>query len=315
MKKIFALSFIISSLSFAKAECADEFHFTVAQDDSGDFKTVQDAIMHLPDFSKIPVKVFIKNGIYKEKIILPNSKTNIQFTGESKEKTVLTFDNYSKKLNSVKQEMGTSGSASFFIFGDNFTAENITFENSAGEVGQAVAVRVEADKAAFKNCNFVGNQDTLYLVKGGGRHYFQNCKIEGTVDYIFGAGTAFFENCELINKNNGYITAASTPEGQSYGYVFWNCKITGNTPDSFYLGRPWRPFAKVVFINCEMDASIKSEGWNNWGKESNEYTTYYAEINSKGKGASKSRVAWSHILEEKEAQNFTKEKVLGDWNP
>lgn len=313
MNKIFSLLLIISSLSFLNAQ--DEFHFTVAKDGSGDFKTVQDAVMHLPDFSKIPVRVLIKNGTYKEKIILPNSKTNIQFIGESKEKTILTYDNYSKKLNEIGQEIGTSGSASFFVFGDDFTAENITFENSAGEVGQAVAMRVEADKAAFKNCDFKGNQDTLYLVKGGGRHYFQNCKIEGTVDYIFGAGTAFFENCELINKNNGYITAASTPEGQNYGYVFWNCKITGNTHDSFYLGRPWRPFAKVIFVNCEMDESIKAEGWNNWGKESNEKTTYYAEIGSVGKGASKSRIKWSHILDPKEAHNFTKEKVLGDWKP
>lgn len=289
------------------------YDFVIAKDGTGDFSSVQDAILALPDYSKIVVKVLIKNGVYKEKIILPSSKTNITFIGEDQNKTILTYDNFASKLNTIGQEIGTSGSASFFIYGDNFSAENITFSNTAGEVGQAVAVRIDADKSSFKNCRFLGDQDTLYLVKAGTKQYFYNCYIEGTVDYIFGAATAFFENCELYNKNKGYITAASTPQDQTYGFVFLNSKISGNNIASHHLGRPWRPFAKTVFINTQMDQSIKTEGWNNWGKTENETTTYYAEYNTTGKGASTNRVKWSKTLTAQNLQLYSKENVLGDW--
>lgn len=303
---------ILDQINQGKAN-RNDYDFTVAKDGTGDFLTIQDLVLQLPDYSKTPIKVFIKNGIYKEKIILPTSKTNITFIGEDKTKTILTYDDYASKLNNVGQEIGTSGSASFFIFGDNFTAENITFQNTAGRVGQAVAIRTEADKIKFINCNFIGDQDTVYLVKPGSRQYFYNCYIEGTVDYIFGAATAYFDNCELHNKGKGYITAASTTEEIPYGYIFYQCKITGEDANSHYLGRPWRPYAKVIFINTTMDESITQDGWNNWGKTSNESTTYFAEYNSTGKGASKNRINWSKQLNEKDVEHYSKDKVLGDW--
>lgn len=303
---------ILDQINQGKAN-RNDYDFTVAKDGTGDFLTIQDLVLQLPDYSKTPIKVFIKNGIYKEKIILPTSKTNITFIGEDKTKTILTYDDYASKLNNVGQEIGTSGSASFFIFGDNFTAENITFQNTAGRVGQAVAIRTEADKIKFINCNFIGDQDTVYLVKPGSRQYFYNCYIEGTVDYIFGAATAYFDNCELHNKGKGYITAASTTEEIPYGYIFYQCKITGEDANSHYLGRPWRPYAKVIFINTTMDESITQDGWNNWGKTSNESTTYFAEYNSTGKGASKNRINWSKQLNEKDIEYYSKDKVLGDW--
>lgn len=303
---------ILDQINQGKAN-RNDYDFTVAKDGTGDFLTIQDLVLQLPDYSKTPIKVFIKNGIYKEKIILPTSKTNITFIGEDKTKTILTYDDYASKLNNIGQEIGTSGSASFFIFGDNFTAENITFQNTAGRVGQAVAIRTEADKIKFINCNFIGDQDTVYLVKPGSRQYFYYCYIEGTVDYIFGAATAYFDNCELHNKGKGYVTAASTTEEIPYGYIFYQCKITGEDANSHYLGRPWRPYAKVIFINTTMDESINQDGWNNWGKTSNESTTYFAEYNSTGKGASKNRINWSKQLNEKDIEYYSKDKVLGDW--
>lgn len=310
--EVYAESLVSEKINSANNKVKD-YDFIVAKDGSGQFKTIQELIAALPDFSRVPVKVLIKNGVYKEKITLPPSKTMINFIGEDQHKTILTYDDYASKLNNIGQEIGTSGSASFFIFGDNFSAENITFENSAGEVGQAVAVRVDADKIKFTNCRFLGNQDTLYLVKSGSRQYFKNCYIEGTVDYIFGAGTAYFENCQLNNKGKGYITAASTTEDQKYGFVFENCKISGNNQDSHHLGRPWRPFAQTTFINCDMDLSVKAEGWNNWGKVANESTTRYSEYKSTGKHIANKRVKWSRQLTAQEALAFSKNNVLGDW--
>jgi len=233
--------------------------------------------------------------------------------------TALTFDDFAKKLNAFGEEIGTTGSSSLFIFGDNFKAKNITFENSAGPVGQAVAVRIDGDKVIFQNCRFLGNQDTLYLHGKESRQYFKDCYIEGTVDFIFGWSTAFFENCEIYCKNKGYITAASTENNSEFGFVFKNCKITGNAlENTFYLGRPWRIYAKTVWINSYMDNLIKPEGWHNWSKPEAESTTYYAEYNSSGPGASDHRVPWSKQLSKTESLKFTVKNVLkglDNWNP
>ena len=304
---------LVETINQGMSARAKEYDFVVAKDGTGDFTTIQDLVLNLPDYSKVTVKVFIKKGIYKEKIILPTSKTNITFIGEDRTKTILTYDDHASKLNNIGEKIGTSGSASFFVYGDDFTAQNITFQNTAGRVGQAVAIRTEADKTKFINCNFLGDQDTVYLVKPNSRQYFYNCYIEGTVDYIFGAATAFFENCELQNKGKGYITAASTLQETTYGYVFYNCVVKGEEANSHYLGRPWRPYAKVIFINTKMDHSINQEGWNNWGKPSNELTAFYGEINSTGQGASKNRVKWSKEINPNDSNFYSREKVLGDW--
>lgn len=304
----------IATIAFSVS--AKAYDFVVDAEGNGDFKTVQEAINAVPDFRKQRTFIFIKKGVYKEKLVLAASKTKISFIGEDVNETILTNDDFAQKKNSFGEEMGTTGSSSFFIFGDEFIAENITFENSAGPVGQAVAVRTDGDKVAFKNCRFLGFQDTLYPHGRGSRQYYTNCYIEGTVDFIFGWSTAYFEDCTIFCKNKGYVTAPSTDENTDYGFVFKNCDITGDAEENtFYLGRPWRPYGQSVFIDCKLGKHIKPEGWHNWGSTDKEKTAFFAEFKSKGKGAStKDRVAWSRQLTDKEASHYTKEKVLGDWN-
>ncbi|WP_231491136.1 pectinesterase family protein [Pedobacter sp. Leaf170] len=311
---LFIFLLFISPLVYATNVKAD---FIVSKDGSGNFKAVQEAINAVPDFRNKVTVIFIKKGIYKEKLVLSGSKKNIKFIGEDLHKTILTYDDFAQKKNAFGEEKGTSGSASFYIYGEGFTAENLTFQNSSGPVGQAVAVWVGGDKSSFINCRFLGFQDTLYTYGGNNRQYYKNCYIEGTVDYIFGSATAWFENCTLFCKKAGYISAASTADTTKFGYVFNKCKVTGDAPDnSFYLGRPWRPYAKVAFLNCDLSAVIKPEGWNNWGKESNEKTAYYAEYNNTGAGSKITlRVNWAHQLTRQEYQLYTLENVFRGWIP
>lgn len=299
-----------------QAQVSAPYDFVVAADGSGDFRSVQAAINAVPDFRKAVTTLFIRKGIYKEKLTLPASKTNVKFVGEDVTTTILTWDDYASRKNRFGEEMGTTASSSFFIFGDDFTAENITFENAAGPVGQAVAVRVDGDRARFNNCRFLGNQDTLYPHGEKSRQYYTKCYIEGTVDFIFGWSTAVFEECTIFCKQGGgYVTAASTLQETQHGFVFLNCKVTGDAAaGSFYLGRPWRPYAKTVFIDCYLDMQIRKEGWHNWEKADAEKTTFYAEFGSKGPGANPAtRVRWSHQLSVAEAAAYTREAVLGDW--
>ncbi|TGE23429.1 pectinesterase family protein [Hymenobacter metallicola] len=294
------------------------YDFVVAQDGSGQYRTVQEAFNAVPDFRKKVTTIFIKKGIYKEKLILAGSKNLVKIIGEDREKTVLTYDDYNQKKNIFGEDKGTSGSSSIYVYGSDFSAENITFQNASGPVGQAVAVWVAGDKARFRNCRFLGFQDTLYTYGYGSRQYYKDCYIEGTVDFIFGSSTAFFEDCIIFCKQGGgYVTAASTPDSTRYGYVFRNCKITGDAPaGSFMLGRPWRPYAKTVFIKCDLGEQISAVGWDHWGKETNKQTAYYAEYQNKGKGAqSKQRVAWSHQLTDEQAKAYTREKVFRNWDP
>ncbi|MBF9255053.1 pectin esterase [Pontibacter sp. 172403-2] len=310
-------------LAFLLCSCvanlhAQQYDFVVAKDGSGDFKTVQAAIDAVPDFRKSTTTIFIKNGTYKEKLTLPATKTFVTLVGEDVKSTILTYDDYASKKNRFGEEMGTTGSTSFYIFGEGFTAENITFENAAGPVGQAVAVRVDGDKAAFRNCRFLGFQDTLYPHGEKSRQYYKNCYIEGTVDFIFGWSTAVFDDCEIYCKQGGgYVTAASTEAGQPYGFVFRNCRLTGNAEKHmFYLGRPWRPNAKTVYLNCYMGNQIKPEGWNNWNKPEAEKLTFYAEYGSTGPGAAPAaRVNWAHLLTTQQAATYTLENIFGDWVP
>lgn len=316
-RKSIGLLFSLLVLSIVPVFAQNQYDFVVAQDGSGNFRTVQEAINAVPDYRKQVTKIFIKNGIYKEKLILAESKNLVAFLGESTEKTILTYDDYNAKKNIFGEEKGTSGSSSFYVYGNDFSAENITFENSSGPVGQAVAILVKGDKAKFKNCRFLGFQDTLYTYGQGSRQYYQGCYIEGTIDFIFGWATAFFDECTIFCKKAGYVTAASTPDTTKYGYVFRKCILTGDAPEnSFYLGRPWRPYSKTVFIECQLGKHIKAEGWHNWDKPDAEKTAYYAEYKNKGPGfRPKERVAWSHQLTDEEVTAYTIENVLRDWNP
>jgi pectinesterase len=308
--------FLVLMLSSFFLKAQSSYDFVVATDGSGDFKTLQEAFNAVPDFRKNVTIIFIKKGIYREKLILATSKTNVMIIGEDLENTVITYDDYASKKNRFGEEMGTTGSTTFYVFADSFTAENITFENSSGPVGQAVAVRVDGDMVKFLNCRFLGYQDTLYPHGERSRQYYKDCYIEGTVDFIFGWSTAVFDHCTIFCKGGGgYITAASTLPEALYGFVFLNCKITGNAAaNTFYLGRPWRPYAKTVFVNCTLDSQIKKEGWHNWNKHEAEITSYYAEYNSSGQGAANDdRVSWSHILSADEASVYTLDKLFGDW--
>ncbi len=289
---------------------------TVAQDGSGEYRTIQEAVMAVRDFMQVPATIFIKNGIYKEKLLIPSQKTNIMLLGESKEGVVITFGDYSGDAD----KHSTYTSATVRVQGNDFAAENITFENSAGRVGQAVALHVEGDRATFRHCRLLGNQDTLFLALENSRQYYQDCYIEGTTDFIFGSSTAVFERCTIFSKTNSYITAASTWPRQSFGLVFLNCKLTAAAEATkVYLGRPWRPHARTVFLNTEMGAQIAPAGWENWGKASNEATAYYAEYASTGPGANPAgRVKWAHQLTVKEARQYTLKTVFGGpvgWEP
>ena len=315
--KIFHLNLagIVAFMLISLGTFAANPDFVVATDGSGNFRTVQEAINAVPDFRKNETVIFIKKGVYKEKLVLAGSKTNVVFLGEERDQTILTFDDFASKKNRFGEEMGTTGSTSFYLFGDGFRAENITFENSAGPVGQAVAVRIDGDMVVFINCRFSGFQDTLYPHGEKSRQYYRNCTIEGSVDFIFGWSTAVFDHCTIVCKDHGYITAPSTNEGMPFGFVFLDCKITGSAAEStFYLGRPWRPFGKSAFLRCEMGNMIKPEGWHNWGKPEAETQSFFAEYRNSGPGAAVgSRVKWSHPLSEQESTAYLPEKILGEW--
>ena len=292
----------------------------VAADGSGQFKSVQEAVNAVPQTTRPdnPAIILVKPGIYKELVYVQHEKRFVHLIGENAEKTVLTFDLHANVIGKDGKPIGTFRTPSTVIDADDFTAENITFENSAGPVAQALAIRVDGDRAVFRNCRFLGWQDTMLL--NHGRQYFEGCYIAGHVDFIFGGATAFFERCHLHCLQDGYITAASTPFEQPFGFVFSNCKITGASADvKTYLGRPWRPYASVLFLDTSMSEVVRTAGWHNWNFPEREKTVRYAEFNSTGPGANPGRrVAWAHPLTKNEAKRITLEKVLGGpdgWDP
>ena len=288
-----------------------KYIFTVAKDGSGDFKYIQDAIDAMRVYPLAAITLYIKNGVYNEKIHLPETKVDVTFIGESVDSTVIIFNDYSGR-----GRLTTFNSYTAKISGNRFVAENITFENNAGRVGQAVALYVDADKAVFKNCRFIGNQDTIFASGETSRQYFKDCYIEGTTDFIFGPSTALFEECIIHAKTNSFITAANTTKGKKFGFVFLNCKVTvDSSVTELYLGRPWRAYAKTVFMNCTFPKEIIPAGWSNWDNPENEKTTFYAEYKNNGMGASISqRVKWSKQLTRTEANEYTPAKIFSDAN-
>lgn len=233
---------------------------------------------------------------------------------------VITYNDFSGKLDSSGKKFSTFTSHTCLVAGNNIEFDNVTFVNSAGQVGQAVALHVEGDRCVFRNCKIIGNQDTLFASGENSRQYYDRCYIEGTTDFIFGAATAVFQRCTIKSKKNSYVTAASTPASHQYGYVFLNCRLVADTPATkVYLGRPWRLYAATAFINCELGAHILPEGWHNWSKPEAEKTARYAEFKSYGPGANPAaRVPWSRQLTEEEAAAATAENVLRGsdyWDP
>ena len=307
MKTLLSSIFLFVTLSAIAQTQTFPTSFTVAKDGSGDFKTIQEAVMAVRDWSEVQVPIYIKKGIYKEKLVIPSQKTRITLIGESAAETMITYDDYSGK-----DGLTTYTSYTVLVKGNEFKAENLTFENSAGTVGQAVALHVEADKVVIKKCRILGNQDTLFPSTDTSRQYYVDCYIEGTTDFIFGAATAVFENCTIHSKKNSYITAASTIKDRPYGFVFLNCKLTtSESAQKVYLGRPWRANAKTVFINTEMGKHILPEGWHVWNNNDNHKTTFYGEYGSTGPGFVKeSRVSWSKQLTKKEAKQYTLKNIF-----
>jgi pectinesterase len=303
------LAFLLTFTTFSALAQTQTFptSFTVAKDGSGDFKTIQEAVNSVRDWSEVQVPIYIKNGTYKEKLVIPAQKSRISLIGEDKMKTIITYDDYSGK-----NGINTYTSYTVLVQGNDFRAENLTFENSAGPVGQAVALHVTADRVVVKNCRILGNQDTLFPSADTSRQYYVDCYIEGTTDFIFGAATVVFERCIIQSKKNSYITAASTTQAQPYGFVFLNCRlIADSTAKKVYLGRPWRSYAKTVWINTEMGSHILPEGWHVWNQNENHKTTFYAEYGSTGPGFVKeSRVEWSKQLTKKEAKQYTLENIF-----
>lgn len=287
-------------------------YLTVAQDGSGDYTTIQGAVNAVRDLSQEPVTIFIKKGIYPEKLIIPSWKEKISLVGEDKENTIITNNDYSGKENPGgkdafgRSKFSTYTSYTVLVQGNDFTAENLTIENTAGRVGQAVALHIEADRCVIKNCKLLGKQDTLYVATANSRQYYKDCYIEGTTDFIFGEATVVFENCTIKSLTNSYITAAATSPQQKYGFVFLNCHlIAAADVTKIYLGRPWRPYAKTVFINTKMDSPVAPAGWDNWRNPENEKTVLYAEYNSSGAGANPTeRVKWSKQLTAKEVKLY-----------
>ncbi|WP_308991039.1 pectinesterase family protein [Mariniflexile litorale] len=311
LRKLFFIVTLISvGINLYAQKPKDEYNMVVAKDGSGDFTTIQEAMYAAKSFPYQRVIVNIKNGVYNEKVHVYSWNTKVSLIGESKENTIITFDDYFDRINLGRNS--TFHTSTVLVEGDDFIAKNLTIKNTAGAVGQAVALSVNANRCYFENCSFLGNQDTIYTAGEGFKQYFKNCYIEGTTDFIFGEATVLFESCTIHNKSNSYITAASTPKNQKFGYVFKNCKLTAEeNVTEVYLGRPWRLYAKTVFINCEMGKHIKPEGWHNWSKKEAEVSTFYAEYHSTGKGSqSEKREKWSHQLKKSQAKKYTIENIM-----
>ena len=314
MRKVLGLLLLLSVVSAAWAQERQDT-IVVSRDGTGNFRTLQEAIESARAFMDYTVTIYVKNGVYKEKVIVPSWVENIDIIGEDRDKTIITYDDHAN-IN----KMGTFRTYTVKVEGSDITFKNLTIENNAAQLGQAVALHTEGDRLKFINCRILGNQDTIYTGAKFTRLYFKDCYIDGTTDFIFGPSTALFEDCIIHSKRNSYVTAASTPKEAKYGYVFKHCKLTAEPGvDKVYLGRPWRPYAYTLFIECELGKHIVLAGWHNWGKQSNEETARYMEYKNTGEGANASeRVAWSKQLIKKEAEAVTVDAIFStqsNWNP
>lgn len=293
----------------------------VARDGTAEFRNIDDAIEVCRAFMEYHKVIFVKKGTYKEKLIVPSWLTNIEICGEDRDNTIITYDDHANVfIPGTDRKMGTFRTYTVRVDGNDITFRNITIENNAARLGQAVALHTQGDRLTFVNCRILGNQDTVYTGGINTRLYFKDCHIEGTTDFIFGPSTAWFENCTILSRTDSYITAASTPQNVEYGYVFNRCKIVAAEGVSkVYLGRPWRPYAHTLFMNCQLGKHILPIGWHNWSNTQNETTARYCEYDNHGEGAAtKERAAWTRQLTRKEAAKVTLENVFrqnGGWVP
>jgi pectinesterase len=292
----------------------------VAPDGSGHFKTVQAAIDSIPDHNSEWRLIVIKPGTYRERVVINERKTFVILRGEDKEvrRTLLTFNRYvgMNDPEAPGNKLGPNGCETVVIQPDNFIAENITFENPAGANMPAIAVRAMGDRQIFRNCRFLGWQDTLWV--DGKRAYFRDCYFEGRIDFIFGSGTAVFENCHLHATDGGCITASGSEPERPFGLVFLKCRVTC-AEDRSFLGSPWKKGAATAFIECELGENLRPEGWKEWYKTDHHLTARFVEYRNTGPGANTSkRPAWTRQLSDAEAKSYTVENILGgedQWDP
>ncbi|MCE5185218.1 MAG: pectinesterase family protein [Planctomycetaceae bacterium] len=306
---------LMASLFLLQACCAAaagqyKTEIRVALDGSGDFATIQEAIDNAKSFPDERITISIAAGMYKEKVTVHSWNSRLTLKAQAPGQVTISWNDYFDKIK--RGPNSTFHTATLLVQGDDFRAINLIIENTAGPVGQAIAVAAEADRCEFENCRMLGNQDTLYADGANSRQRYKDCTIEGTTDFIFGGATALFENCTIHSKSNSYITAASTPQGRPYGFVFLNCKLTAaEGVNAVYLGRPWRSFAKTVFVKCDMGPHIRPEGWHNWNAPERESTVFYAECANTGPGSNTAkRVPWAKLLPDSAADDYSPAHVL-----
>ena len=322
MKKLLLLLAIIAATQYSRAagKYDNPDTIVVARDGTGEFRTVDEAIEVCRAFMDYHKVIFVKNGTYKEKLIIPSWLQNIEICGEDANNTIITYDDHANiKTSDRPMGMGTFRTYTMKIEGNDITLKNITIENNSARLGQAVAMHTEGDRLMFIGCRFVGHQDTVYTGVAGTRLYFKDCYICGTTDFIFGPSTAWFEGCTIESLINSYVTAASTPKDQAFGYIFNNCQLIASVnATKVYLGRPWRDYGYTLFMNCELGAHIRPEGWHHWEKH-REQTARYVEYNKHGAGKQhKHRVTWSRQLTKAEASKITPKVVFNrndGWEP
>ena len=289
----------------------------VSKDGHGDFRSIQKAIEAAKSYPDHPIVIFIKKGIYDEVVRIPAWNPHLRLIGEDRKETIIRFNRYFGQVN--KGRNSTFYTATLRVEAEDVSLAHLTIENVAGPVGQAIAVYVGADKCRIEDCSIHGHQDTFFATGTHTRVYLYHCQIEGTTDFLFGDATVYLNQCHLVCKANSYIVAASTVKEQPYGFVLDKCLITAAPGvKQVFLGRPWRPYARTVYLNCQMGAFIRPEGWDNWRNKANEKTAFYGEYNSRNQQTGQAmnvsdRVGWAHILNKQEAGGYTPGKVLGEW--
>jgi pectinesterase len=291
---------------------------TVAADGSGDYSAVQAALDAIPLNNTRATTILIKKGIYKEKLHLDSTKDNITLLGDNEWNTILTYDDHTGRITPAGDTINTRSSYTLLVKGDGFSARHLSICNEAGmTAGQAVALEVQGDRACVEDCRLTGHQDVLFLNSLKSRQYYKNCAIEGTTDFIFGAATAWFDHCRILSKRDSYITAASTPQDHAYGFIFNDCILTADSGvGHVFLGRPWRPWADVIFMHCYMGPHIRPEGWSDWNNNGSYRTARYSEYRNEGPSSDPAqRVTWVHQLTDSAAQHITLQNTFGDWQP
>lgn len=291
----------------------DDYDCVVDADGDGDYERIQAAIDATKSFPPERIRILVRDGVYEEKVTLHAWNPDVTLVGESRDGTVIAHDDHFDAVDRGRNS--TFFTYTLKVCGNGARLRNMTVRNDAGPVGQAVALHVESDRAAFENCRFAGHQDTVYAAGEGARQYFRDCAVEGTTDFVFGNATAVFENCRVHSKADSYVTAASTPPNERFGFVFLDCELTAD-PDvtEAYLGRPWRDHARTVFLRCHVGSHVVPAGWHNWSRPDAENTAFYAEYDSRGPGAATpaERVDWAETLPPEAAEEYTKERILAE---